>query len=159
MDKYVQRVHKVLVNHHFNGEIITRDQTTKTAQEAAKVSGVEVGQIVKSLIFKDTDTNQPILILVSGKNQVDTYLFQETQKISLTKANANFVYDCTGFHIGGVSPVGHTQNIQTYIDKDLFDYDEIWASAGTAFSVFKTNPTFLQKISTAIKTEVNNDER
>ena len=95
MDKYVQRVHEVLVNHHFNGEIITRDQTTKTAQEAAKVSGVEVGQIVKSLIFKDTDTNQPILILVSGKNQVDTYLFQETQKISLTKANANFVYDCT----------------------------------------------------------------
>jgi prolyl-tRNA editing enzyme YbaK/EbsC (Cys-tRNA(Pro) deacylase) len=155
MDKYVQRVHKILVSHHFDGEIIIRDQTTRTAQEAAKVSGVEVGQIVKSLIFKDAETNLPILILVSGKNQVDTYMFQETQKVSLTKADANFVYDCTGFHIGGVSPIGHTQNIQTYIDKDLFDYDEIWASAGTAFSVFQTNPTFLQKISTATRISVN----
>ena len=82
-------------------------------------------------------------------------MFQETQKVSLTKADANFVYDCTGFHIGGVSPIGHTQNIQTYIDKDLFDYDEIWASAGTAFSVFQTNPTFLQKISTATRISVN----
>ena len=154
MDKYVRRVHTFLLDHNFDGEIITREQTTKTAREAAKVTGVNVGQIVKSLIFKDAATNLPILLLVSGKNQVDTYLFQASQKIELHKASAVFVYESTGFHIGGVSPIGHTQSIQTFIDKDLFIYDEIWASAGTEFSVFQTNPTFLQKISNATKISV-----
>ncbi|MFB0901176.1 MAG: YbaK/EbsC family protein [Dehalococcoidia bacterium] len=154
MDKYVRRVHAFLQDNNFDGEIITREQTTKTAREAAKVSGVSVGQIVKSLIFKDAATNLPILLLISGKNQVDTYLFQERQKIELHKANAIFVYESTGFHIGGVSPIGHIQSIQTFIDSDLFLYDEIWASAGTEFSVFQTNPIFLQKISNATKISV-----
>ena len=60
MDKYVKRVHRVLTQNNFDGEIVTREQTTKTAEEAANVSGVTVGQIVKSLIFREVDSNNAI---------------------------------------------------------------------------------------------------
>tara|TARA_Y100001970_G_scaffold283517_1_gene398836 strand:- start:592 stop:1059 length:468 start_codon:yes stop_codon:yes gene_type:complete len=155
MNKYVERVHRVLKQNNFDGEIVTRDQTTKTAEEAASVSGVTVGQIVKSLIFKEAESNDAILILVSGKNRVNTELFEKTTNIKLTKADAEFVLKQTGFHIGGVPPVGHLNKVQTFIDKDLFDYDEIWSSAGTEFSVFKSNALFIEKISNATQIQVS----
>tara|TARA_Y100001970_G_scaffold293165_1_gene438265 strand:+ start:4180 stop:4647 length:468 start_codon:yes stop_codon:yes gene_type:complete len=155
MNKYVQRVQGVLTKHNFSGEIVTRDQTTKTAQEAAEVSGVTVGQIVKSLIFKNASSDEAILILVSGKNRVDVQLFEETTNLKLAKADAAYVLEHTGFHIGGVPPVGHLKKVQTFIDRDLFDYDEIWASAGTEFSVFKSDALFIEKISNATQIQVN----
>ncbi|MBR73622.1 MAG: hypothetical protein CL872_01580 [Dehalococcoidaceae bacterium] len=155
MNKYVQRVQEVLTKHNFSGEIVTRDQTTKTAQEAAEVSGVTVGQIVKSLIFKNASSDEAILILVSGKNRVNVQLFEETTNLKLAKADAAYVLEHTGFHIGGVPPVGHLKKVQTFIDRDLFDYDEIWASAGTEFSVFKSDALFIEKISNATQIQVN----
>ena len=155
MDKYVKRVHRVLTQNNFDGEIVTRVQTTKTAEEAANVSGVTVGQIVKSLIFREVESNNAILILVSGKNRVNTELFEKITSIKLSKADAEFVLKQTGFHIGGVPPVGHLKKVQTFIDEDLFDYDEIWASAGTEFSVFKSDALFIEKISNATQIQVN----
>ena len=155
MNKYVQRVQEVLTKHSFSGEIVTRDQTTKTAQEAAEVSGVTVGQIVKSLIFKNASSDEAILILASGKNRVDVKLFEKITNIKLAKADAAYVLEHTGFHIGGVPPVGHLKKVQTFIDRDLFDHDEIWASAGTEFSVFKSDALFIEKISNATKIRIH----
>lgn len=104
---------------------------TRTAQEAANQICCSVGQIAKSLIFKNKN-GSPILVIASGTNRVD-----ET-KLKLFKADADFVKEETGFVIGGVPPYGHKQKIQTYIDKDLKQYSEIWASAGKPNAVFKT---------------------
>ncbi|WP_325050975.1 MULTISPECIES: YbaK/EbsC family protein [unclassified Pseudoalteromonas] len=57
--------------------------------------------------------------------------------VKLEKANANFVREKTGFAIGGVPPVAHTDSVLTIIDKDLKQYDRIWAAAGTPNSVFE----------------------
>ena len=52
-------------------EIRTRrfPEGTKTAQDAANAIGVEVGQIVKSLVFGVDD--EIVMALVSGANQLD----------------------------------------------------------------------------------------
>ncbi len=50
----------------------------------------------------------------------------------------------TGFAIGGVPPTGHLEPIETFIDEDLFQYEEIWAAAGTPFAVFRLTPADLQ---------------
>jgi prolyl-tRNA editing enzyme YbaK/EbsC (Cys-tRNA(Pro) deacylase) len=56
------------------------------------------------------------------------------------KANADFVRQKTGYVIGGVPPVGHTEALRTFIDEDLLRYETVWAAAGTPFAVFKLTP-------------------
>jgi len=111
--------------------IIEFTNLTRTASEAADQIGCEVGQIAKSLIFKD-ENGQAVLVIASGSNRVDQ------EKLKLIKADADFVKQATGYVIGGVPPWGHKQKITTYIDEDLSKYKEIWASAGKSNSVFRT---------------------
>ena len=121
---------------------------TKTASDAAAAVGCDVGQIVKSLVFL-TD-NQPILLLVSGKNRVD----QDTIKLllnaeSFEMAKPEIVRSHTGFTIGGTPPFGHTQPMQTIMDEDLNAFDQVWAAAGTPNSCFPITPAELLEITGA----------
>ena len=109
--------------------VLEFQKLTRTAQEAADQIGCNIGQIVKSLIFKNGQ-NKPILVVASGSNRVDE------QKFGLLKADADYVREITGFVIGGVPPWGHKQKIKTIIDKDLKQYDKIWAAAGKNNAVF-----------------------
>ncbi|MFL6232792.1 MAG: YbaK/EbsC family protein [Thermoanaerobaculia bacterium] len=52
----------------------------------------------------------------------------------------------TGFPIGGVAPVGHSTPPRVVIDRDLLQYEEIWAAAGTPNAVFRTTPEELARI-------------
>ena len=67
-------------------------------------------------------------------------------KRQLTKADASFVRDKVGYAIGGVPPVAHNSLVHTILDKDLNQYSEIWAAAGTPYSVFKLNPQKLGEL-------------
>ena len=121
---------------------------TKTASDAAAAVGCDVAQIVKSLVFMTE--NQPILLLVSGKNRVD----QDTIKLllnaeSFEMAKPEIVRTHTGFAIGGTPPFGHTQYIRTIMDEDLTTFDEVWAAAGTPNSCFPISPTELLRIAGA----------
>jgi len=121
--------------------------STATAAEAAAAIGTSVERIVKSLVFMAGD--QPILVLVSGSNRVDTVLLQALVGAPVKRANADQVRAVTGFPIGGVPPVGHAIPLATYLDGDLLQYDEVWASAGTPHSVFPIAPETLLSITRA----------
>ena len=95
-----------------------------------------------SLIFKGKKT--PYLVLVSGANRVDEKKLRRIVGEKIGKADADFVRAHTGFAIGGVSPVGHKQPLQTVIDEDLWPFGQIWAAAGTPHAVFA--PADLQKL-------------
>ena len=111
---------------------------TRTAGDAAAAIGCDVGQIVKSLVFRAGEGGPAVLVLCSGANTVDT------ARLGLVKADADFVRDVTGYAIGGVPPWGWAQPpARTLIDRDLLDYDEIWAAAGTPRSVFPLAPSKL----------------
>ncbi len=118
--------------------------STRTAQEAALAVGCEVGQIVKSLIFRSAD--KPLLFLVSGDNRLDVSKVSSYLGIPVEKANAQFVRDTTGYAIGGVPPVAHAVPMDIYIDKDLMAFNEIWAAAGTPHAVFRLKSGDLQHI-------------
>jgi len=118
--------------------------STATAAEAAKAIGTTVERIVKSLVFMADD--QPILVLVSGSNRVDTDRLAKLTNAKITRANADQVRAATGFPIGGVPPISHTTQLTTYVDADLLQYDEVWASAGTPHSVFPIKPETLLEI-------------
>ena len=112
---------------------------TRTAQEAAGAIGVELGQIVKSLIF-GVD-GEIVLAYVSGANQLDeTKLAEAAGGVMCQRVDADVVRSATGFPIGGVPPFGHATPLRIFIDPDLLQYDEVWAAAGTWHDVFGIAP-------------------
>jgi prolyl-tRNA editing enzyme YbaK/EbsC (Cys-tRNA(Pro) deacylase) len=125
-------------------EVVEYAESTKTAQEAADAIGCELGQIVKSLVFKSKE--QPILFLVSGKNKLNVEKVSQALKIEVKKADASFVKEATGFSIGGIPPVAHETKMDTYIDQDLLAYKDVWAAAGMPFSVFRLESRMLQPL-------------
>jgi Cys-tRNA(Pro) deacylase len=112
---------------------------TKTAQDAASAIGVEVGQIVKSLVFGVDD--EIVMALVSGSNQLDEKKLAAAAGGSKCKrVDADAVRAATGFPIGGVPPLGLATQLRIFIDPDLMQYDEVWAAAGTWNDVFAVSP-------------------
>jgi prolyl-tRNA editing enzyme YbaK/EbsC (Cys-tRNA(Pro) deacylase) len=124
--------------------------STRTAEDAAAACGCVVGQIVKSLVFKGRSSGKPYLLLVSGANRVDEKGVAGVIGEALTRPDAQFVRDATGFAIGGIPPLGHATPIATYMDRDLLTYDVVWAAAGTPESVFAVAPSALAERTGAI---------
>ena len=146
MDKKVQQIKQILGEAGIEVVIKKFPESTRTAQEAASVIGCTLGQIAKSLVFKGKDLGKPILIIASGSNGVDEKKINEFLNEEINKADADFVYQQTGFAIGGVPPFGHKTALTTFIDQDLLQYNEIWAAAGTGSSVFRITPKALIEI-------------
>jgi prolyl-tRNA editing enzyme YbaK/EbsC (Cys-tRNA(Pro) deacylase) len=124
---------------------------TRTAQEAADAIGVELGQIVKSLIF-GVD-GEVVLAYVSGANRLDEKLLAAAAGGSrCERVDADAVRKATGFPIGGVPPFGHTMQLRIFIDPDLLQFDEVWAAAGTWNDVFGIEPHRLVEASGGVVT-------
>ena len=126
--------------------VIEHAESTRTAQEAADRAGCELGQIVKSLIFRGKESGKPILVLTSGVNRVDEKRIREYAGEAISRPDADFVRAVTGFAIGGVPPVGHAQKMETYIDEDFLQYPTIWAAAGTPNAIFELKTEDLPKM-------------
>ncbi len=126
---------------------------TRTAQEAADAIGVELGQIVKSLIF-GVD-GEVVLAYVSGSNQLDeSKLAVAAGGAMCQRVDAEVVRSTTDFPIGGVPPFGHSTPLRVFIDPDLLQYDEVWAAAGTWHDVFGIDPHKLVEASGGVVTDV-----
>ena len=115
-------------------------ESTRTAEDAAQACDCAVGQIVKSLVFQGRDSQAPILLLVSGDNRVNEKAATAYTGEKLKRPDAHYVRDVTGFAIGGIPPFAHATRLRTYIDKDLLNFDVVWAAAGTSNSVFAVDP-------------------
>jgi len=135
----------------------------KTARDAADAIGVDVGQIVKSLIFgvasADPDAEPELVVAyVSGSNQLDeTKLAAAAGASTCVRVDADAVRTATGFPIGGVPPFGHDTPLRIFIDPDLLGYDEVWAAAGTWNDVFGIAPGDLARATSGVITDLRRD--
>jgi Cys-tRNA(Pro) deacylase len=126
---------------------------TRTAADAAAAIGVDVGQIVKSLVF--TVDGRLVLAYVSGANQLDeAKLAAAAGGAACARADASAVREATGYAIGGVPPFGHATALPIFIDPDLLQYDEVWAAAGTPHDVFGIEPHRLVEASAGVVVEL-----
>jgi prolyl-tRNA editing enzyme YbaK/EbsC (Cys-tRNA(Pro) deacylase) len=128
-------------------EVREMSETTHTAAEAAAAVSAPVEAIVKSLVF--ALDGEPLLILVSGPNRVDTALVGEYVNGVLNKADAQMVKEASGYSIGGVPPFGHSTSLRCLMDEDLLALEMVWAAAGSARAVFPITPQRLAELSSA----------
>ncbi len=125
---------------------------TRTAADAARAIGCEVGQIVKSLVFMAGGA--PVVCLVSGSNQLAPERLLALAGDPVDKATADEVRDATGYAIGGVPPFGHATSLPVFLDRDLLRYEIVWAAAGRPDSVFALTPGRLEELSGATVAEL-----
>jgi Cys-tRNA(Pro) deacylase len=119
---------------------------TRTAADAARAVGCDVGQIVKSLVFMAGE--RPVLALVSGVNRVDVGKLAEALGTKTARrADGDEARDATGFAIGGVPPFGHARPVTVLVDRDLLAHDRLWAAAGMPDAVFPITPDDLVRVS------------
>jgi Cys-tRNA(Pro) deacylase len=123
-------------------EIREFPEGTRTAEAAAIAVGVTVGQIVKSLVF--LADGRPVLCLVSGANRLSpSRLAAITGASAVRRADADEARAATGYAVGGVPPFGHVSLLPVHCDRDLLQFDRVWAAAGTPMSVFSIAPNDL----------------
>jgi len=120
--------------------VVERAESTRTAEEAAAACGCGVAQIVKSLVFRGATSGKPYLMLVSGTNRLNEKGVASVLGESLTRPDAAYVREVTGYAIGGIPPLGHATPMQVFIDRDLLGFDVVWAAAGTPRAVFAVAP-------------------
>ncbi|NIY73433.1 YbaK/EbsC family protein [Marivivens donghaensis] len=144
MSKSVNRVQEAAKSLGLDVEVVRMPDSTRTAADAAKACGCEVGQIVKSMIFEGVESGDLKLLLVSGAHDVDLTTISDHVGEGLTRADPKRVREETGFAIGGVSPIGHLAPIATWMDDTLLSYQEVWAAAGAPNAVFRVAPDDLK---------------
>ena len=125
---------------------------TRTASDAARAVGCEVGQIVKSLVF--VAGGRPVVALVSGANRLDERRLSVVAGEPVAKADAETARTATGYSIGGVPPFGHATDVPVYMDRDLLGYQMVWAAAGRPDSVFEIAPERLRDLSRATVADI-----
>jgi prolyl-tRNA editing enzyme YbaK/EbsC (Cys-tRNA(Pro) deacylase) len=128
---------------------------TRTAADAARAVGCELGQIVKSLVF--VAAGKPVVALVSGANRLDEKLLAAVAGRPVRKADAETARTATGYSIGGVPPFGHATDVAVFMDRDLLGYEVVWAAAGRPESVFEIAPERLRELSNATVTDLKVD--
>jgi prolyl-tRNA editing enzyme YbaK/EbsC (Cys-tRNA(Pro) deacylase) len=143
----LSRVAEALARAGVDVEVRSFPAGTRTAQDAAAAVGVEVGQIVKSLVFARAGSARPLLVLASGANRVDEARVGDLVGEPIERADPDLVRSVTSFAIGGVPPVGHPEPLETLVDEDLLHYGVVWAAAGTPTEVFAIAPDDLVRAS------------
>jgi len=150
----VKRVEKILKKFDTNLEVILLNTSARTALEAASSLNCEVGAIVKSLLFKTEKTYS--LCLVAGDRKASLNKIKKTLNIKdVSMASADEVKNITGFTIGGVSPVGHLNKTNIYIDNSLERFEILYAAAGHPNCVFKINYNNLKEITNGLIKEIS----
>ena len=141
----VKRAEKALKEFDETLSVTELENTARTALDAAKSLNCEVGAIVKSLLFKNGDNY--FLCLVSGDKRCSLNKLKKFfNSKDLSMASPNDVKEKTGYTIGGVSPIGHTNSLQILIDSSLNRFKDLFAAAGHPNCIFKINFKDLIKI-------------
>ncbi len=136
MSASTDRVQAALLAAGCRSEVVFLERPGRTALEAASAIGIELGQIVKSLVFNLS--GEAVLLLVAGDRRVDTGRLEEvTGRRPAAMATPEQVKAATGFAIGGVAPIGHPKTLETLVDESLCRFEVVWAAAGAPEAVFE----------------------
>ena len=146
--KAEEKIREFLENNNVETKVLVFTETTRTSQDAAKQAGCELARIAKSIVFRVND--EPILVITSGPNKVSETKLEKLVGEKIGKADAEFVYEKTGFPIGGVAAFCHKTPLKhVFIDEDLTRFEKVWSAAGTPFAIFEISTSKLIELSRA----------
>ncbi len=160
MKPAAEKIQLIINQLGLDSQIVEFSESTRTSAEAAAAIGTSLAQICKSILFAAGEgaEAEPVMVIASGANRIDTRKIQSHVGKHLHKATADFVREKTGFAIGGVPPFGHTNPITLFIDQDLLGFDVVYAAGGTPNAIFPIKPADLVRVTGAPVIDVRQEE-
>jgi prolyl-tRNA editing enzyme YbaK/EbsC (Cys-tRNA(Pro) deacylase) len=147
------RVEKFLRESGYVGNILHSEKTIFTVEDASEAVGAPPEEILKSIMC--LADGHPVLVLMSGANKLHNNRVRRLAGAKkLRMASPDFVFEYSGFRVGGVPPVGYPDVLTTFLDEDLFQYPIVWAAAGTDHAFFPVSPEELLHITSGVRAEV-----
>ena len=146
--------------HTITAEIVFPGAPTPTVPAAAAALGVEVNQIVKSVIFWVDD--RPFLVYGCGTRRVDPRKLAMRLQVGRKRvklANADQVLDLTGYAVGTVPPLGLKTPMPVYMDPAVRKYEVIYAGGGGIDALLKISTAELLRVSNAEIAPMLEDEK
>ena len=150
----IKRVREFLAKFDPALKILVLDRPARTAKEAADSLKCEVGSIVKTLLLR-MDHLFLICLVAGDKKCSINKLKKILKKKDICMANTDEVKKNTGFSIGGVAPVAHTEKLKIFIDKSLSRFQYIFAAGGHPNCIFKISYEKLIKITEGVEMEIS----
>ena len=125
-----------------------------TVPLAAAAIGVAPEQILKSLLFV-SDGGDFVLAIASGTGKVNrTRLATLCGARKLTLADAGIVLRVTGYPVGGVAPVGHTEPVRVVIDQRVMSLDTAFGGGGAEDLLLEIAPADIQRLTGATVADI-----
>jgi prolyl-tRNA editing enzyme YbaK/EbsC (Cys-tRNA(Pro) deacylase) len=150
----VRKVRGALADAGFDDTVVELEETARSAEDAAQALDVELGAIVKSLVFVVGE--QPVMALIAGDRRcredalARALALDSEAELGVHRADADEVRAATGFSIGGVAPVALALELPMVLDVSLKRFDTVYAAAGHPHCVFATNVSELKRLTGAI---------
>lgn len=149
-------VHNYLQVEEIPHEIFLLNSPTKTAERTAALLGLNLGEVIKSVVFMGKDT--PILIILPGDRKVSYKKVKEALGISkLRLATLQEVTDFTGYVLGATPPLAHKKKLYTLVDASVLDKDVLYTGCGEVNALLKIRPQDLIRVTKAQVVDVSTE--
>lgn len=103
---------------------------TSTAELAARSLGVELGSIVKTLLFRRKEDGKLFVVLISGDRRLDNRRLREAAGGRVEMVPGEEALRLTGYPPGGLSPVGLPEEVEVMVDLSLARFEVLHAGGG-----------------------------
>lgn len=146
----VLRVREALIVAGLDDTVMELSESARTAEDAAKALGCELGAIVKSLVF--CVGNRFVMGLVAGDHQCIEDNLPKALNMGgkVRRPQASEVKGVTGFTIGGVAPIGLMHPLPVVLDSSLKRFATVYAAAGHPNCIFPVAFDDLVRVTNAI---------
>ena len=134
------RTSQLLREAGIDAHVVEFEAPTRTSAEAAAAIGCSVAEIAKSIVFRGKTSGQAVVVVASGDNRVSETKVAAKLGEPLARADADFVRTATGYAIGGVAPIGHSQPVKLLLDEDLQRFETVGRQAARRFPCFPLRP-------------------
>lgn len=126
----VKRVRDFLTQFPYDIRVLEFGESTRTAEDAARTVGVEVGQIAKTILFLIGE--EPVLVTAGGDVKVSQSRLKRRLGVSgkVKLPDADLTREITGFPLGGVCPFALKNPVRTLIDVSMRRFPVVYIAAG-----------------------------
>lgn len=108
---------------------------------------------IKTIVM-ETDSKQPLIVLMHGDMEVSTKQLARTIGVKRVEpCDKRTAEKHTGYIFGGTSPFGTRKQLPVYVEKTIFDLDKIYVNGGKRGFLLEITPTDLENALPITKVE------
>lgn len=148
----VEELKRFLGRNEIKAKFYEFSGSTSSVENSARQLEVGPRRIIKSLVFKDEDSN-PLLAIISGVKRVNREKLSKVYGSRVRMAKAREVESYTGYKIGEVPPVNH--DLETFIDSEVADFDTVIAGGGSTHTLVELDPQDIIRVTDAVLTDIS----